>query len=261
MGHERVGGLPHTQRWRALVAQLAESSDFSADAATIANDTLHNVREQFKKLPLDDGVVAAFQFLVALAKSSSSDITGERDFSPDIDFDQSPSALMLVSQLRSWVNAQDGSREYAYLATRACADAIAIWTTKQGTQPSLFTGSVDARQVWRLANNGAGFCEVSRLFFSKFTERYLAYFLDREASAQASDIAERDQLSVELRNHIDNVSRFAFETARITQSFAAGWFNNYARGTYPSKDDSKRFLSIAFGKIREELRREAGVHE
>ena len=44
MGHERVGALPHTKRWRDVVGQLAESSGSPEDVAAIANDTLENVR-------------------------------------------------------------------------------------------------------------------------------------------------------------------------------------------------------------------------
>ena len=261
MGHERIGALPHTKRWRDVVAQMAESSGSREDAAAIANAILQNVRVQFRKIHSDDGVVAAFQFLVALTKSSSLDGPVEASFSPRIDLEGSPSTLRLIGQLRSWVEAQGGSREYADIAAKASADAISLWSTQQSIQASLFTNPGDPREIWQRADNGAGFCEVSRLFFSKFTERYLNYFLEREASASMSSISDRDRLASQLRDHIDGVSRFAFETSHITQSFAAGWFNNHARDRYPSKSESRGFLNVAFGKMREELRREAGAHE
>ena len=88
MGHERVGALPQTKRWRDVVGQLAESSGSPEDVAAIANDTLENVRVQLRKIHSDDGVVAAFQFLVALTRSASSDDLGEASFSPGIDFGQ-----------------------------------------------------------------------------------------------------------------------------------------------------------------------------
>lgn len=260
MGHERVGALPHTKRWRDVVAQLAESSGTKDDVAAIANATLENVRTQFRKIHSDDGVVAAFQFLVALAKSASERDIGERTFSPMINLQERPSTLRLIAELRLWVESQEGSREYSDIATKASADAISLWSEQQSTQPSLFTSSLDALEIWRRADNGAAFCEVSRLFFSKFTERYLNYFLEREASASMASISERDDLAVQLRDHIDDVSRFAFETSRIAQSFAAGWFNNHARNRYPSMEESRGFLSVAFGKMREELQREANAH-
>jgi len=98
---------------------------------------------------------------------------------------------------------------------------------------------------------------VARLFFAKFTERYLNYFLDREASAVLPNASERDRLASQLQQHVDGVSKYAFETSRITQSFAAGWFNLHARQRTPSKDELESFLSVAFGKMREELIREA----
>ena len=55
--------------------------------------------------------------------------------------------------------------------------------------------------------------------------------------------------------------KFAFETSRITQSFAAGWFNRYARERAPTKAELEGFLSVAFGKMREELMREAASNE
>lgn len=260
MGHERIGALPHTKRWRDVIAQLAESSGSRADVAAIAVAILENVRIQFRKIHLDDGVIAAFQFLVALPKSASAEDASTTSISPRIDLEENPSTLRLISQLRSWIESQEGSNEYAVIATKASADAISHWSTQQSAQANLFTSSVDASEIWQRADNGAGFCEVSRLFFSKFTERYLNYFLEREASASMANISERDRLAQQLRVHIDDVSRFAFETSRITQSFAAGWFNKHARDKYPSKDESKAFLSIAFGKMREEMRREIHAH-
>lgn len=260
MGHERLGALPRTKKWREVVAQLAESSGSREDVAAIANATLQNVGTQFKKIHWDAGVIAAFQFLVALTKSASIEHTRRSSSFPEINLEESPSALRLIGELRTWVESHAVSEEYAAIATRASADAISLWSAQQSRQGSLFTGSVDSSEVWRRAGNAAGFCEVSRLFFSKFTERYLNYFLEREASASLATVADRDRLANQLRDHIDGVSQFAFETSRITQSFAAGWFNNHARDKYPSKDESRTFLSVAFAKMREELTREVNAN-
>jgi len=60
----------------------------------------------------------------------------------------------------------------------------------------------------------------------------------------------------QIRDQIDAVSKHAFETARITQSFAAGWYNRHAREGVPTDEEITGFLAIAFGKLREDLRRE-----
>lgn len=257
MGHERIGALPHSKRWRDIVAQIATASGSASDVADLAKSTVENVRSRFRSLHSDDGVIAAFQFLVALAKSATGGAQPTEPHAPAIDLDKNPSTLRLVAELRSWVDDHQESTEYGDIAKKAAADAIALWSEQQKQQPTLFPHEGDSREVWRRADNGAGFCEVARLFFSKFTERYLNYFLGREASAVLAGAGERDRLASQLQEHVDGVSKYAFETSRITQSFAAGWFNLHAQDRVPSKGELESFLSVAFGKMREELLREA----
>ena len=235
---------------------MASSSGSADEVADLAKLTLKNVRARFRKLHRDQGVVAAFQFLVALAKCASVGTPQSESYGPAIDLDRNPSILRLVADLNSWVDYQQGSKEYADIAKKASADAITIWSNEQKQQQSLFPEDNDSKGIWQRANSGAGFCEVSRLFFSRFTERYLNYFLEREASAVSANIHLRDEMAAHLREHVDDVSKYAFESARITQSFAAGWFNRHARDSVPSDKEYEGFLYVAFGKMREELMRE-----
>jgi hypothetical protein len=131
------------------------------------------------------------------------------------------------------------------------------WTQSRTKQGDLFENRRQAEWIWSTITDARGFCEVSRIFFAKYTERYLKYFLEREASAQISSIPDREQFTDSLRKHLDEVSTHAFETSRITQSFAAGWFNNHAREHKPADTEIETFLATAFGKIQEELNREA----
>ncbi len=120
----------------------------------------------------------------------------------------------------------------------------------------MFGSSEQNTEIWRKAGTAGGFCEIARLFFAKFTERYLNYFLEREASAVSKTIEQRDLLQSQLRSQIDSVSRHAFETAKIAQSSAAGWYNRHASQAMPTDNEIAGFLAIAFGKLREDLRRE-----
>lgn len=253
MGHERVGLLPRSRRWREVVRLIGQSIGPGDQLPELAATTIENVRGRFHRIHLDPGVKAALGYLLALATPAAIRQTAD---SPQPNLEENPSPLRLAIELRAWVGQHDGSPEYSVLATRAAADAIAAWTRQQKEQPALFRGSDDATEVWRSAQNARGFCEVSRTFLAKFTERYLNYFLEREASAVLPTIQERDLFATELRDHIDLVSRHAFETSKIAQSFAAGWYNNHARHAFPSDREIERFLATAFGKVREELLRE-----
>lgn len=87
------------------------------------------------------------------------------------DFTNTPSPLRIAQALRTWVGGHQDSLEYRSIAERAATDAVMAWHSRQREQGYLFGPPEDAADVWGRASNGAGFCELSRLFFAKFTER------------------------------------------------------------------------------------------
>ena len=248
MGHERIGVLPKTKRWRAIVAEIAAVDAPPSDVPEIARHTLSALGSRYVDLASDAAVGAAFGFLVDMARAAA-----EKRVATDI---ATKSPLRIVADLGQRLGATEGSLETAEIVRRAAADAIATWGRENATtQSELFTDSA-SRTPWRGLGTGAGFCELSRLFFSRLTERYLSYFLDREASAALPNLQAREQFRRQLQEHLGEVSKHSFETAKITQSFAAGWFNKHAVTNKPTRAEIQRFLSYAFAKLREDLRRE-----
>jgi hypothetical protein len=256
MGHERVGHLPKTHKWRQLVEQIAGLYSSEIEVSDIANQTMQNVRSRLRGIQQDEGVQSAFQFLVTLSVASRSPEPEQSLKAAGIQMPENVTPLALAKSLDKWMSEVEGSFEYHQIAKSAAVDAIAIWHDQhKTTQTKLFEPLNNPYRVWKEAASGAGFCELSRLFFAKFTERYLNYFLDREASAALSSLQKRERFRRQLEEHIERISRHAFETSKITQSFSAGWFNKNTRQGIPDKEAIEGFLSIAFGKIRGELQR------
>jgi len=257
MGHERVGFLPKSKKWTDLVSQMGSVYSGGITAASIANQTLENVRQRYETLFKDDTVKSIFAFLVTFASAC-------RDSDPrlslqhsNINIPENPTLLSIVKALRTSIPDSQIASEYGQLALAAAADAIGHWQKDYANKNlSLFQPSSNFSETWRDLGSGSGFCELSRLYFGKLTERYLNYFLDRAASATLKNIAQREQFQSDIKAHVDSISRHAFETAKITQSFAAGWFNKNTGDGLPDAQQIEGFLSIAFGKIRDELRRE-----
>jgi len=258
MGHERVGFLPRSRRWRDIVDTIGESisSGKRENLPPLAAETLECVRARYLRIHNDKGVGAAFGFLVALTCPERDADTGQLT-AARIDLRENPSPVRIAASLNAWVRLNSASAEYAEIARRAGADTITSWTYKQRHQPNLFGTADQAREIWKNGQSAEGFCEISRIFFASFTERYLRYFLEREASSRSNNIDAREQFNEVLRKHLDEVSQHAFETAKITQSFAAGWYNNHVRDRCPSDSEVRDFLRLCFQKIREELLREA----
>src|SRR2546422_5720298 len=177
MGHERVGFLPKSQRWRDIVEAIGHSLQSSErdSILSIAAETLECVRGRYAHIHNDKGVGAAFGFIIALTSSPSTagqkDLASkryiadaERSHLTNISFDltDDPSPIRLASRLNNWIRDNRGSAEYAEIARRAGADAITNWTFKQRHQPNLFGTGDTAVEIWRNAFSAESFCEISR---------------------------------------------------------------------------------------------------
>lgn len=256
MGHERLGILPKTKPWIRIVDELT-SSDLAEDKVkVVASQTLENVRDRLNRIEEDSGVIASFRFLVTLAVSSQFENPIGFLTASNVDIGTNASPYFIAKALHKYVESNIGSLEYGEIARSAAVDAVSIWHNKNSQQFRMFDTDKNSVETWRGTGGGDGFCEISRLFFAKTTERYLNYFLERTLSSSVKTLDERESLEKRLNEHVDIASQHAFETAKITQSFAAGWFNKHADRKVPPDAEIRSFLRIAFGKLREELRRE-----
>lgn len=253
MGHERTPSLPKTQRWRDVVDQISAAASADIPVATVVQSTLENIRARFRFLESDTGVCGAFAFIVRLSVASRSSNLGAYLADGGIDASAPFTPINLAVALERWIRPRQESLEYAELARAAASDALATWYAAHPVAPSLFQDEPSPSERWTPLGTGSGFCELARLFFARFTERHLKYFLSREASAVIATLSERDRFDDAIRAHIDSTSRHAFETAQITQSFAAGWFNRHAQERMPADAEIVRFVRLCFGKLREEL--------
>jgi hypothetical protein len=260
MGHERLGLLPKSRRWVDLVREIAVWGQGEGSTAALAEHTIRNVGARFARLSGDAGVVSTFQFLVVLSVCAGTEDPINQMAEKGLSLPEEPSLLSLVSALKRSVEPKAESLEYSALAVDSAAKALGRWVESHrrrerpllGPEPEFLT-------AFRTASTGRGFCELAAGFFSSITEGYLNYFLERSASAELGSIARRDEFSASIHEHAHSVAAHALETARITKSFAAGWFNRHAGERVPTEEEVRRFLHVAFGKLREELQREAPV--
>ncbi len=262
MGHLRVGVLPKSKKWSAVISSIGSFTGAEESIITdIAEKTLDASKKTFRELPHDQAVKSCFQFLVALSVAGQSVDVKSAAQGFGINISDEPTKLQLSRALRDWLSKntpQTINPEFASLARKATLDTIAAWLNKHSTraQASLLPESEDPYQPWRAASKGRDFCELSRFFFSNFTTRYLNYFLSRTASSQFNTISERERFAAAITSSIDSISQHAFETSKIVQSFSAGWFNKHAIGKVPALTEIEGFLRHSFEKIREDFCRE-----
>ena len=254
MGHRRNIYVPKTKPWQKIVEELIDYAAGIVDSNEIAKQTLRNVQNRYSNLENDPSVKAAFKFLLEVAIAFQKDKPVEYLQSRGILETNEFSILKLARAAVNYKKDEVVSHEYQTFAKQSLVDALNHWYINNIDKGvSLFNDKLNSEQILYKVSNGSGFCEVSRLFFSKFTERYLKYFLEREASEYISNTTLRNKFSQELELNVENISKHAFETAKITQSFSAGWFYNHVKGELPSDNEIKGFLAHAFGKMKREL--------
>jgi hypothetical protein len=257
MGHERIGYLPRTKRWISVVENIGSFSTSNDNISQIAQSTTKNVRTRYNRIGNDGGVIAAFKFILLLSHSSKLKNPHEFLIKNKIDLPPNFNIFELTQSIQNYISKNESSKEYSTFATQSMIDAISEWSRKNQLQQSLvFNENDNPFEIWQKASTGAGFCELSRTFFASFTERYLKYFLEREASSKIDNLFDRVSFNTHLEDHIDLISKHAFETSKIAQSFSAGWYNKNTKKGLPTDNAIRGFLSFTFQKLNSELLKE-----
>lgn len=257
MGHKRLGYLPKTKAWRLIVNELAAFALGKSEISSITQNTLQNIQGRFSNLSNDPSINSSFEFLLHVSFAFQKKDPIKYLIENKILDREELSLLKLARGAINYKNQEVVSHEYQTFARQAAIDAINNWykdNLERGR--SLFSDEIDSTAIFSKASNGSGFCELSRIYFSKLTERYLKYFLEREAATKITNIKERDRFSTEIEKHVNEISQHAFETAKITQSYAAGWYNKNVKDSFPEENEIKFFLSRSLGKMKSELLRE-----
>jgi len=257
MGHERVGLLPKTRRWKDIVYRMSNSGASSEFVPDVIDKTLEAVRKKYHTLHHEESISRAFKFLVVMAVALRVPDAEQSLSQNGINLPHNPSPLSIARAVHAWMEESAGSLEFKQIAQRSAIDSITQWLDQnKSPQQNLFGNIDNSLELLRRTSNGSGFCELSRHFFANFTQGYLNYFLEREASSALPDIQARERFSIQIRERVNDTSLLAFEMSKITQSFAAGWFNSNTKHGIPTNEQIQGFLSHALGKMREELRLE-----
>jgi hypothetical protein len=256
MGHVRIGFLPKTAKWNAIVQQL---SLFGGDASVvpeIANNTLTAIQKTYKAIPYDESVIKAISYLVNLAFSAKQSDQIAYLKSQGYIVDKDLSTFSLIASAQRLIITENGSLEINKIAKDAAMQAVISYHEKHHTNQLDLFGN-DSQNPLRSIGSGAAFCELARSFFASFTDKQIKYYVERAAASAINNYGDLDRFTSALSEQSYLISDHAFETSKLVQSFAAGWFNNHADTSLPSDNEVTDFLRHSFGKMREEFRREA----
>lgn len=254
MGHIRLGALPQSGRWRAVIDMLGGD----ADAAGVAAGAAFAAETQLARMPDDPVFQYVLDLLVRLplVARSSDFIDGLAALGVEGAAPSSLPELLAALQASVEVEARriGPCNDAGGLATAALLESLSA--NLEDRVSGLFgTTAADIRRGLASLSSNAEFAGLARDFFARLMYRSLNYYLSRELAnhhgpdARFASDAERRRFQQDLANH-------TFEASLIVKEFAGGWYGKtvWKQGTL-DRSSIDGFARYAFKKLRSELTR------
>jgi hypothetical protein len=250
MGHIRLGNLPRTRRWQAVIGLL----DSGAGTPQIAAATLDAAKLGLEKASDDAALVRSFWLLTQLPLCARADDFVGALNQAGINVASTPTLLELVGGFADAVDdhvRSTGSRtDLGEIAQMGAAESLTSLLRDRTT--TLFETTPDTVRIELAAfATKKQFSALARDFFSRLTERYLAYFLSKRTSSQFQSVPAN-------REFRDALALHCHQASKIVEEFAGGWYSkaNHEGGITPRK--AANFVHVALTKLRKELEKGSG---
>lgn len=257
MGHQHLLVIPQTRAWKQVVGLIGGGADVSAIAAA----TTRAAETSMIDASRDPTVRQTFHLLTQLPLAAR-----ENDFARalrrlGLSVTAQPGLVEIGTALMDAIDAYTARRgvrtDYGEIAQLSAVESL---NHVAGKQLSDFfdQGPVRTRSALSQLAEGRRFSELARVFFSRLTRRHLNFYLHREMSNHVG-VARRFRSLAEHRDFEEALHRHCWEASRIIEEFAAQWFDKHRREDGIGPDKAGRFVHVAAGKIRDELRQREPV--
>lgn len=149
MGHERIGFLPKSKQWNAIIQQLQNYDGEDSVVAQIAANTLDALRQSYNSISYDPSLIAAIRFLAVLCQASNSPSQPEELSSLGVIDGNKVTMYSLLRGADNYISADEqsleiskadrvsgGAEAYTYLGT-------ANYVKHEGEKPMNITWELD----------------------------------------------------------------------------------------------------------------------
>jgi hypothetical protein len=252
MGHQHLGRLSRSRKWRQVVALISGGADVPAIAAATSAaaesqmiDASSDQAVRYAVWLLTQIPIAArcSEFSLELKKIGL--LVSERPRLVEI-------AAAMVDAVDRHVASTGGRTDLGEMAQLSAVESL---NAVAGHELSDLFGTTADKTKAALGGLGTEkqFSVLARDFFARLCRRQLAFFLSRELSQH---VGANGRFHT-IRDHRDFEAALDLhcrEASRIIKEFAGEWFSKHTYEGGITPDKAARFAHVAFKKIREELR-------
>ena len=260
MGHQRLGRLPATRNWRAVIALITEGSDAANIAAATAEAAEGSLRAAAKDPTLRD----VFFLLTQIPLAARSSDFAQALYDLDIVTVSQPNLIEIVTALTETLDrkmaTQEATNDFSEMASKAAIESLFDVASREGLGLlGASHGPDEARAVLHQLAIPRQFGVLARDFVSRLIRSCISYYLSRElpnhvgGNSRFRSIKEHDQFVTAVDLHCR-------ETSRIVEQFASEWFSkaNFEGGI--TREKAGGFIHVAFQKVVKELRARHVTH-
>jgi hypothetical protein len=253
MGHNRLGRLPRTRRWREVVSLLDQGPEATS---RVAGAVVQAAESALRELANDPVIADAIQTLIRITWASRSASFNDELRALGLSAADT-SALSVIAaigdHIRESVARHPESSYFGEIAALAARSALTDTVLQQG--PGLFSSSADdVQRAFREYSTRDRFGELARRFFADFMSRSLRSWVDRELSNHVGQ--QRVGNIAEASDFLKAIDTYTWQAARIVEDFAGGWYSkrNWELGGEITRDEAQKFVAVSLRKLRAELR-------
>ena len=255
MGHIRVGRLPKTRGWRQVIA-LLDSSDSSS--SEVAAATAKAAKDFFSQKRSDPALVFSYWILTQITSRAKNENYLKEIKKMGLDISSSKDAFDFLGRITTFTRRQIKLRgetfpisELAQLSLRE----VLTETIGQQSQTLFGTTQEDIILACRKYSTPNQFAKLARLYFAKVLNRALQFFISKESPNRIGLDRKFEDIS-DLSNFNLALEAYCYQSAKIVEKFAGGWYSKRNWQGEISENDAKGFVSVAIEKLRAEIARE-----
>lgn len=252
MGHIRLGTLPQTKRWRQVVSLL----EGGAGTPEVASATLEASKSGFQKAAKDEGLLHTAWLLTQVVSAARSPNFSSSLNNAGLDVEKNPGLLDIVGAFTDAVDSRyretGGRTDVGEMAQMAAAETITSLIGRE-TQTLFGTSPADVQDAFKKFSTTKQFGTLAREFFSRFTQRYLSYFLSRELAKHIGG----EHRFANIKEHQDFVKALnthCVQASEIVENFSGGWFSKtkFLEGEI-TPEKTAGYVHVALKKLASEL--------
>lgn len=259
MGHSRLGQLPRTKRWAAVVQTVSAAAGVPRVAAAVLDAAERELGGAHK----DVGVVEAVRLLLLLPVAARAD-----DFAADlrgrgVAVDDCPGLMDVLGAVAARLDAATpgnrGRTDLGEMAQAALGESVAA--VVGGRLNTLFgSAPADVHAAFRAFGTVKQFGALAHDFFSRLTAKFLDCYLSRTLPLHVGE-GERFDTLADVRRFEGELDQHCRERAKIVERFSGDWLSKerWEAGDDVSPARAATFVCGAMAKLTDELRAAAGA--